>query len=137
LQSLGEVDAAGNVVAGFEDSAFKSCTADGRCGYYTYLQGTSMAAPHAAGVAALIVSRFGRPDPNHPGGLTLAPDRVKRILEASAAQQACAVAVESYANEARGPEYDAPCTGTLSFNSLYGHGIVDALAAVVGPFGSA
>ena len=49
LQSLGEVDADGNVVAGFENSVFKSCTATGACGYYAYLQGTSMAAPHATG----------------------------------------------------------------------------------------
>jgi lantibiotic leader peptide-processing serine protease len=29
------------------------------CGYYQYLQGTSMASPHATGVAALIVSTHG------------------------------------------------------------------------------
>ena len=117
---------------------FKSCTPAGACGYYAYLQGTSMAAPHATGVAALIVSRYGKADPAHPGQLTLAPDRVERILTASAAQQACpASGVETYVPEGRSTEFDAPCTGTLAFNSLYGHGIVDALAVVSGPFGRA
>jgi len=135
LQALGQVDADGNIVPGFEDLVFKSCTAAGQCGYYTYLQGTSMAAPHATGVAALIVSRYGKRDPNHAGQLTLAPARVEEILTASAAKQPCRVPVESYANEGRGPAYDAPCVGTLNFNSIYGNGIVDALAVVTGPFG--
>jgi len=30
----------------------KDCTAAGVCAYYQYLQGTSMASPHAVGVAA-------------------------------------------------------------------------------------
>jgi subtilisin family serine protease len=134
LQAAGEVDAAGNVVPGFEGTVFKSCASDGRtCGYYTYLQGTSMASPHAAGVAALIVSRYGKADPNHPGGVTFSPDRVRDIITTSATKVPCAVPVERYANEGRGPEFDAPCTGTMSFNSIYGHGVVDTLAVVAGP----
>jgi subtilisin family serine protease len=138
LQAAGQVDADGNIAPGFEDSVFRSCTAAGACGYYAYLQGTSMAAPHATGVAALIVSRYGHRDPAHAGQLTLAPDRVERILTASAAQQACpASGGETYVPEGRSTEFDAPCTGTLAFNSFYGHGIVDALAVVSGPFGRA
>jgi hypothetical protein len=38
-----------------------------------------MASPHAAGVAALIVSKFGRRD-RHGGGLTLDPDATERRL---------------------------------------------------------
>jgi subtilisin family serine protease len=132
LQGLGQVDAAGNVAPGFEDAVFKSCGADGRCGYYAYLQGTSMAAPHATGVVALIVSRYGSRDPDHRNQLTLSPDRVEQVLTTTAAKVPCAVAVERYANEGRGPEFDAPCVGTLSSNSIYGHGVVDALAVVAG-----
>jgi lantibiotic leader peptide-processing serine protease len=131
LQAQGRVDAAGNVVPGFENAVYKSCTAAGACGYYAYLSGTSMASPHTAGVAALIVSKYGTRDRAH-GGLTMDPDRVERILYRTAAQQACRVPVETYVPEGRDATWDAPCVGTPAFNSIYGHGIVDALAAVTG-----
>ena len=39
----------------------------GDCAYYQYLQGTSMASPHAVGVAALVVAARGRHDRVHGG----------------------------------------------------------------------
>ena len=132
LQAQGRVDADGNVVAGFETAVFKSCTAAGACGYYAYLQGTSMASPHAAGVAALIVSRWGK---GSGANFRLAPDKVEKVLTESAFNQPCpAAGKETYIQEGRDVTWDAPCTGTFEFNSLYGHGIVDALAVVSGPF---
>src|SRR3954469_8723216 len=47
--------------------------------YWRYLQGTSMASPHAVGVAALIVAEYGKRD-KREGGLKLNPDRVEKIL---------------------------------------------------------
>lgn len=134
LQEEGTVDADGNVVPGAEGSVFKQCKANGECGYYTYLQGTSMASPHAAGVAALIVSRFGTPDGRHPGGLTMAPDAVEKQLTRTAAEHACPEPrLQQYRNEGRDASYDAYCAGGLDFNGFYGYGIVDAYAAVTTP----
>jgi lantibiotic leader peptide-processing serine protease len=129
LQEEGTVDANGNVVPGNEELVFKQCTAAGKCGYYTYLQGTSMASPHAAGVASLIVSRFGRPQRGK--GLTLAPAKVESHLYRTAAEHACPEPrLFSYANVGRPAEFDAFCWGDENFNGFYGNGIVDALAAV-------
>jgi subtilisin family serine protease len=134
LQEDGLVDANGNIVPGNENLVFKQCTATGQCGYYTYLQGTSMASPHAAGVAALIVSRFGHRDPFHHDGLTLAPWKVQSMLFRTAANHACPnPPLQSYQQEGRPAEFDALCEGTPDFNGFYGHGIVDAFAAVTAP----
>nr|WP_239152474.1 S8 family serine peptidase [Virgisporangium aliadipatigenens] len=131
LQGLGRVDAAGNVLPQFANTVFKDCTDDGRCGYYAYLQGTSMASPHAAGVAALIVSRYGRVDLRHRGGLTMDPGRVERRLTATAAEHACPEPrLQQYRDEGRSAEYDAYCAGDTRFNGFYGHGVVDAYAAL-------
>ena len=48
-----------------------------------------MASPHAAGVAALIVSKYGHHDPAHRGTLTLEPWKTEFILDSTAAEHAC------------------------------------------------
>jgi lantibiotic leader peptide-processing serine protease len=103
---------------------------DGTCGYYQYLQGTSMAAPHATGVAALVVSAHGTRDPLH-GGLTLSPRAVEQIMTRTARQTPCpSPPIFTYPD--RDPSYNAACEGTLARNGIYGRGIVNALTAVIG-----
>lgn len=132
LKAEGLVDAAGNITAAGAGSVFKDCTKSGVCGYYTYLQGTSMASPHAAGVGALIVSRYGVRDLRN-GGKTMSPDLVERQLYRTAAEHACPdPRLQSYVQEGRSTEFDAYCAGDKHFNGFYGYGIVDAYAAVGG-----
>jgi subtilisin family serine protease len=130
LQEAELVDENGNIVPEAEGLVFKDC--DGAsCGYYTYLQGTSMASPHATGVAALAVSRFGVKDPAHKGSLRLAPWKTEYVLVNGAAEHACPVPpLQTYTNEGRPAEFNALCEGDLEFNGFYGYGIVDAYATV-------
>jgi subtilisin family serine protease len=93
---------------------------EGSCAYWEYSQGTSFAAPHVTGVAALVVARGGSPDPR--GGLTMAPEEVERVVLESASDEAC-------------PKPAAPgptCEGPPERNGFYGDGIVNALEAVSG-----
>jgi lantibiotic leader peptide-processing serine protease len=109
----------------------RDCTG-GPCAYYQWLQGTSMASPHAVGVAALIVAQFGKPDRRN-GGVTLSPSRVQDILESTATEHACPDTNPfTYPDPDLGPEFTATCEGGRGFNGFYGHGIVDALASVGG-----
>ncbi len=137
LQADGRVDANGNITPdGLALGDQKACPAGVtdylQCGYYAFLQGTSMASPHVTGVAALIVSQYGTRDPKR-GGLSLAPRKTERILVGSAAEHACPTPpLQTYTNEGRSVEFNALCEGTSAFNGFYGSGIVDAQAAVTG-----
>ena len=97
------------------------------CGYYQYLQGTSMASPHAAGVAALVVSAHGKV--RGKAGFTLAPDTTAKILMATARDKACP-ATNPFTYPGLSGYYTAKCVGDADFNGFYGDGIVNALGAV-------
>ena len=127
-QEEGGVDENGNITPDGEGLYFKDCTSKGACGYFTYLQGTSMASPHAVGVAALAIDRYGK---NGKGGKTLAPDLTGAIVAAAATKTACPTPpLQSYVNVGRPAEFDALCVGSTAFNGFYGHGIVDAYRTV-------
>jgi len=105
----------------------------GECAVYVYLQGTSMASPHVTGVAALIVSQFGSGTGSDFG---LSPATVETVLRDTATDHDCPTvsSAELYPDlvglDPNVPFEDQVCVGTAAFNSWYGDGIVNALAAV-------
>ncbi len=86
--------------------------------FWAWLNGTSMAAPHAAGVAALIRATH----PDMPGGAVAA------FLRKTATKMPCPTEHDP------GVEFfEVPlqvCTGGIGSNSYFGAGLVNALAAV-------
>jgi subtilisin family serine protease len=88
-------------------------------GGYAPLCGTSMAAPHVAGVLALLKSL-------HPAD---SPAQLRHALETRTSPMPCP---DDYDLTGDGAQ-DAYCAGYDSYNGFYGHGMADALAAVEQP----
>jgi subtilisin family serine protease len=120
------IDDAGNPLT----PAVKKVCSGKECAYYRYLQGTSMAAPHVTGVAALAVAQFGTPDGK--GGVGLAPAEVERLLRTTATDTPCPAQNPFVYTNLPSPVPPALCEGTPQLNGFYGDGIVDARRILIG-----
>nr|WP_307849757.1 S8 family serine peptidase [Qaidamihabitans albus] len=87
-------------------------------GGYDSVCGTSMAAPHVSGVAALLASTQ--------------PSYSPRQLRAALGEQADPIPCPTDYDLGGDGAQDAYCAGYTAYNGFYGHGLVDALAAVGG-----
>jgi lantibiotic leader peptide-processing serine protease len=101
---------------------------------WCYAQGTSMASPHVAGVAALVISEYGK-----AAGKKLSPGQVEADIENTADAQPCPTSLPTD-NPVNHIPYLAvlgvnsgavqTCQGGNGNNSWYGKGQVNAFAAV-------
>ena len=113
----------GRVLSTYPASLISNClrqVTDASGATYCYLQGTSMASPHVAGVAALIAST----------GIT-SPGAIAAKVMNTADPQACPADLSIYAffpSLSNGkPQV---CQGATGYNAFNGHGQVNALTAV-------
>jgi subtilisin family serine protease len=109
-------------------------------GIYCYLQGTSMASPHVAGIAALVISRYG--DLKTPQNGKMRPDQVKAYIDQTADPQPCPTAfpLAAAGTSRAGQPYltflnllsgaTQSCQGGPGHDSWYGNGRADAYNAV-------
>ncbi|ASN53263.1 S8 family serine peptidase [Sinomonas sp. R1AF57] len=115
----------GRVLSTYPSALMNAClrkVVDASGATYCYLQGTSMASPHVAGLAALIVS----------SGVT-SPGAVAARIANTADATACPTDMSLYAGvPGNNSEQPQTCTGGTGNNSFYGKGQVNALAAIGG-----
>lgn len=118
------------------------CSADFGCHYYAYIQGTSMATPNAAGVAALIISQYGDFSAGDQKS-HMSPTKVESILQRTANNQPCPEPnSQTYRFLDPGPPpsfffITSTCKGEAGgYTNYFGKGIVDALKAVTAGPGS-
>src|SRR4051812_7221982 len=126
-EESGNLDANGEPLPG--SGIVRNCSAKGTCAYYQYLQGTSMASPHAVGVAALAVGRWGLPD-WRSGGKFAFPAVVESVLRATAAETPCptppAFTYTRILPTGATATATHVCEGTRQNDGFYGDGIVNA-----------
>jgi subtilisin family serine protease len=100
-----------------DEAALGRLVQDTNGNYYAWLNGTSMAAPHAVGVAALIRAAH----PGMPAGAVVA------ALRSGATHMPCPPALDPGVDF-----FGAPvqvCQGGIGSNNFYGAGLVNAVAA--------